>query len=31
MIYIGFDPNGAPIEPRKSPPPKVKAKKPPPG
>jgi hypothetical protein len=31
MIYIGFDPNGAPIEPRKSPPPKAKAKKPPPG
>jgi hypothetical protein len=28
MIYIGFDPNGAPIEPRKSPPPK-KPKKPP--
>ena len=28
MIYIGFDPNGAPIEPRKSPPPK-KSKKPP--
>jgi len=31
MIYIGFDPNGAPIEPRKSLPPKAKAKKPPPG
>jgi hypothetical protein len=28
MIYIGFDPNGAPIEPRKSPP-KPKPKKPP--
>jgi hypothetical protein len=28
MVYIGFDPNGIPPEPRKSPPPKAKPKKP---